>query len=116
MFLALFLIPPWLTTVILELMVNRRRPFEAEKKKPLVQMLVLTPSFPSGHATVSFACVSAMYFIDPSVFVWFLLAAIYVSLSRVAAGVHYFSDIIVGAFIGAVLPWGLLYVLLMFAH
>ncbi len=111
-----FLVPPWLVTLGIEYAVRRRRPFQVEKKQPLIQMLMLTPSFPSGHATVSFACATAAYYLPEQLhvlFPLFLLAAVYVSLSRVAVGVHYFSDIIAGALIGIVVPYALTYLFLL---
>lgn len=64
-------------------------------------------SFPSGHATLSFALATVLSIRWPrGRVVWFTLAAL-VALSRVALGVHWPSDVIVGAGIG----WGLVSVL-----
>jgi undecaprenyl-diphosphatase len=68
-------------------------------------------SFPSGHATMSFAAAAfgamafAAYFpsspwLTPFVSVEFGLAALTASL-RVAAGMHFLSDVAVGALVGA---------------
>jgi membrane-associated phospholipid phosphatase len=106
--LIVFLATAWVLTLILEFLFRRRRPFELGPK-PLIEMLLKTPSFPSGHATISFALASAMYFADAALFPWYLAAAIYISFSRVAVGVHYLSDVIAGAIVGTLVPWGLVY-------
>lgn len=57
-------------------------------------------SFPSGHASVSFALATVLSFRWPrGRVIWFALAA-GVALSRVALGVHWPSDVIVGAGVG----------------
>jgi undecaprenyl-diphosphatase len=55
-------------------------------------------SFPSIHTTVAFA--GATVFWGTPLGVFMLVCAIIVALSRVAVGVHFVSDIIVGALIG----------------
>jgi undecaprenyl-diphosphatase len=63
-------------------------------------------SFPSGHATRSFMLATLAVGFGPA---W--LAAILViwaplvGLARVAMGVHYLSDVIVGAFLGILMGW-----------
>lgn len=63
-------------------------------------------SFPSGHATRVVMLAVLASFIGPS---WFALAlwiwAPLVALARVAMGVHYLSDILVGAVIGLIFGW-----------
>lgn len=57
-------------------------------------------SFPSGHAAFFFAFAMAIYLYNKRWGVWFFIAAILISVSRVMAGVHYPSDIMGGAIIG----------------
>jgi undecaprenyl-diphosphatase len=106
--LTIFLVFAWLFTLVFEYVFRRRRPFE-HGPKPLIDMLLKTPSFPSGHATISFTIASAMYFIDATLFPWYMAAAVFVSFSRVAVGVHYLSDVVAGAVVGTLVPWGLRY-------
>lgn len=63
-------------------------------------------SFFSGHASTSFAATVFIYLLLKSkfnhiglIFIW----AILFSLSRIFVGVHFVSDVIVGAFVGAII-------------
>jgi len=59
-------------------------------------------SFPSAHATSSFACATAMTRIAPEAAVLFVLAAA-LALGRPYLGMHYPSDVLAGALLGLVL-------------
>jgi undecaprenyl-diphosphatase len=59
-------------------------------------------SFPSAHATSSFAVATAMVRVDPAMAGAFVVA-IAVSLGRPYLGMHYPSDVLAGAFIGVAL-------------
>ncbi|HWB70348.1 MAG TPA: phosphatase PAP2 family protein [Solirubrobacterales bacterium] len=59
-------------------------------------------SFPSAHATSSFAVAVAMVRVDPAT-ASVLLAATAISLCRPYLGMHYPSDVLAGAFIGVAL-------------
>lgn len=56
-------------------------------------------SFPSAHATSSFACATAMTRVAPEAAVLFALAAV-ISAGRPYLGLHYPSDVLAGAAIG----------------
>jgi membrane-associated phospholipid phosphatase len=56
-------------------------------------------SFPSAHATSSFACATAMTRIAPEAAILFVLAAA-IAASRPYLGMHYPSDAIAGALLG----------------
>jgi decaprenylphosphoryl-5-phosphoribose phosphatase len=68
-------------------------------------------SFPSAHATSSFACAVAMTRVDSSAAVLFALAFA-ISACRPYLGMHYPSDVLAGAILGTALglavPSGLL--------
>jgi len=73
---------------------------------------VLTPigcianfSFPSNHALNNFAAATFLFKLYPKYKWAFFITAILVSLSRVYLGVHYPSDILGGAIIGALLGY-----------
>jgi membrane-associated phospholipid phosphatase len=59
-------------------------------------------SFPSAHATSSFAVATAMVRVDPAMSAAFLVA-VALSLGRPYLGMHYPSDILAGALLGVVL-------------
>ena len=56
-------------------------------------------SFPSAHATASFACVTAMTRIAPEAALLFILAAA-IAACRPYLGMHYPSDVLAGAILG----------------
>jgi membrane-associated phospholipid phosphatase len=58
-------------------------------------------SFPSAHAFSSFAVATAMFRVDPATAGAFVVAAA-ISLGRPYLGMHYPSDVLVGALLGVV--------------
>lgn len=100
LFLLVFLLPAWGLTMVLSKFVNRERPFEELKQKPLIAPFVRTASFPSAHATLAFSMAAMCSLFFPSIFPYMLGVAVFVALGRVAAGLHFFSDIVVGAMVG----------------
>ena len=59
-------------------------------------------SFPSAHATSSFACATAMTRIAPEAAVLFVLATA-IAVCRPYLGMHYPSDVLAGALLGTAL-------------
>jgi decaprenylphosphoryl-5-phosphoribose phosphatase len=59
-------------------------------------------SFPSAHATSSFAVATAMVRVDPAMAGAFVVAVL-ISLGRPYLGMHYPSDVLAGAVLGLVL-------------
>jgi membrane-associated phospholipid phosphatase len=57
-------------------------------------------SFPSAHATSSFACATAMTRIAPEAALLFILAAA-IAAGRPYLGMHYPSDVLAGALLGS---------------
>ena len=91
-----------LSTLLKEL-VDRLRPALAD---PAVTTLVTTPdspSFPSGHATTSFAAAAAVGALHPRLRLPLLALAALVGFSRVYLGVHYWLDVLAGAALGIAL-------------
>lgn len=81
---------------------DRPRPYEAHADVHLFVAPSGDPSFPSDHATAAFAIAFALFLRSRRIG-WVALAmAAAVSVSRVAVGVHYPSDVAAGALIGAV--------------
>ncbi|MBI2635194.1 MAG: phosphatase PAP2 family protein [Parcubacteria group bacterium] len=85
-------------TEIIRFLYCRPRPFVAFTANQLVGEA--NCSFPSGHAAFFFALAMAIYFYNKKWGVWFFVAATLISVSRIVAGVHYPTDILVGAVIG----------------
>jgi len=87
--------------VYLKRRVRRRRPCE-QGPHPLFR--VKPPddfSFPSGHATNAFAICTVVSIAFPFIAPVLAILAASVAASRVVLGLHYASDVLVGALIGA---------------
>ena len=66
-------------------------------------------SFPSGHAQEAFAWASTAVFVFDLDFTWTTIAysaASLASLGRLPGGQHYFTDLLAGATVGILVPWG----------
>ncbi len=88
--------------------VHRARPFVA---LPDVRTLI-TPdagenlqSFPSGHAIFFFALAAVAYHYDRRLSAVLYAGALLMGIARVAAGVHWPSDILAGALLGMLVGW-----------
>jgi undecaprenyl-diphosphatase len=66
-----------------------------------------SPSFPSGHATTTFAAAAAVAVLMPRLRWPALALAVLVATSRVYLGVHFVLDVIVGAALGALIGLGI---------
>ena len=76
----------------------RPRPFLVHQTAQLLSEN--SSSFPSGHASFFFAFSMAIYLYNKKWGIWFFIASAVMGMARVAAGVHYPSDILGGAVIG----------------
>lgn len=91
------------------LFIQRIRPYEVGMTHLLIPP-TSDPSFPSDHATASFAIAAAFLLHRFRGAGIFLVAAILVSLTRIYIGIHYVTDILGGALTGisaAGLVWGM---------
>ncbi|HET7498479.1 MAG TPA: phosphatase PAP2 family protein [Candidatus Eisenbacteria bacterium] len=89
--------------VVLKPIFRRRRPFIAFVKARVIGTRPRDFSFPSGHAAAGFAGAVLLGMFLPRWAPLFYLFAIAVSFSRIYLGVHYPSDVLMGAFAGSVL-------------
>jgi undecaprenyl-diphosphatase len=79
--------------LVLERILNRPRPFVELGFEPLFRH-AQDSSFPSDHTLLGVALVGPMLWRSPKQGVWLLVWALLIGFARVAAGVHYPSDII----------------------
>jgi len=80
---------------------DRARPFETIPQADPLLGATVGQSMPSGHAATSFAgAVILSYFLPRSAPYVFLLATA-IAFSRIYVGVHYPSDVVAGAALGA---------------
>lgn len=84
-------------------LIERDRPFVPEPEPEPIVRMPDTFSFPSGHATVSFACATVLAVVLPRLVVPFAVLAAAIAWSRVVVGVHYPLDVLGGAVLGVVL-------------
>jgi undecaprenyl-diphosphatase len=81
-------------------LIGRPRPFVAW---PALTCLLAPPdrfSFPSGHTMTAFAAWAAFAGLLPGCGLLFLPAAVLIGVSRVFLGLHYPTDVLVGALLG----------------
>lgn len=102
---------------IIKSLVERDRPSNFSFAQPITSYTealmgqsapIASNSFPSGHATSCFGIAVAIawmtYETDRSWFGWLMMAwAALVSFSRVYVGVHFVSDVVAGAAVGALI-------------
>jgi undecaprenyl-diphosphatase len=86
---------------LLKLAIDRQRPSTVyARPEPLVHA-PHDHSFPSGHATTSFACATTLAVLAPRLAPLFFVLAAAIAWSRVYVGVHYPLDVLAGAVLGA---------------
>jgi membrane-associated phospholipid phosphatase len=93
-------------TAAMKYSINRDRPFitypDIVQKSPAG-----SPSFPSGHTSIAFSAATSLSLSYPK---WYIIVPAFtwagiVGYSRMHLGVHYPSDVIVGAMVGAGSAW-----------
>jgi len=85
---------------LLALTFLRFRPFLAFQQILVLIPPPLTSSFPSIHTAISSAITSALYLADRRLGLLGLLIVLGVAIGRMAAGVHFPTDILGGLFVG----------------
>ncbi len=87
---------------LISLVYFRARPFV---DVPMTHLLIIKDatekSFPSDHAALAFAIAMAVFLAHRRWGIVFLIAAMFVAFGRIFVGVHYPSDVLVGAIIGS---------------
>jgi undecaprenyl-diphosphatase len=94
----------WVIVEIVKVAVGFPRPFETLKNLHVLISLPSGYSFPSGHAAVTMALATAVYFNHRRLGEILFAFAFVVGLSRIYVGVHYPLDVGVGFLIGYGVP------------
>ena len=91
--------------LLLKNLVARARPFDTYQ---MIIPLISRPtdfSFPSGHTAASFAAVFALYYRGARLWKPAPSLAVLIAFSRLYLYVHYPSDVLAGAMLGAAAGW-----------
>ena len=102
-------------TVFIRMFVDRPRPFEALSFQPLFSHDI-GHAFPSGHAAFFFAFLPFVFARSKRAGIIYAVGIFLMGLARVAAGVHWPTDIVAGAAVGMVTGYVLLRVLPRFSR
>ncbi len=100
-FLLSVILSRGLITEIIRFFYSRPRPFVVLNFPPLINH-DLTGSFPSGHMTFYFVLALAVFLINRKWAWFFVVSVILMGLARIAAGVHWPSDILGGILIAII--------------
>jgi undecaprenyl-diphosphatase len=87
----------------LKFLIQRQRPFlflEMASKLSKGPGEILDPSFPSAHTAFSFMMATLLAAWFPRYRIIFFIIAVFISWTRIYLGVHYPTDVIVGAVLG----------------
>ncbi|NHB58759.1 phosphatase PAP2 family protein [Acinetobacter shaoyimingii] len=88
---------------------TRPRPYQVHQVIQLGERPLDHFSFPSGHTLHAVMASIVLGFIQPLLLVLMLPFSICVAISRMVLGLHYPSDVIVGAIIGSLLGFFIIY-------
>ena len=91
--------------LLLKPLVGRVRPFDVHTAVELLIPPPLDPSFPSGHTAASFAAVLALKTAGSPLWKPALAVAVVMAFSRLYLYVHWPSDVLAGALLGAAVGW-----------
>ncbi len=93
---------------ILKQKTTRPRPYQVHQVIRLQEQPLDHFSFPSGHTLHAVMASTVMGYIQPMLLILMLPFTILVAISRMVLGLHYPSDVLVGALIGVVIASGII--------
>lgn len=94
----------WLFSV-LKSFFQRPRPYVYWEHVNVLFQKPLDDSFPSGHTAIIFTAAFILAHYYPQKMRWTFGVAVWVALTRVYVGVHYPTDLLGGAILGAACAW-----------
>ena len=105
--LRIVVLIPFIDLVIITLLrkiLKKPRPQEIYPIKPLISHH-LGDSCPSRHTASAFIIAFSCFYIYPPIGVLCFIIALYVTISRIIAGVHFIRDVLIGAIISIVIGY-----------
>jgi undecaprenyl-diphosphatase len=94
----------WVVVSVIKVLVAYPRPFDTLKNLHVLISLPDSYSFPSGHAALTMALATSVYFYRKRLGELLFVFAFIVGLARIYVGVHYPLDVAVGFLIGFIIP------------
>ncbi len=90
---------------------NRKRPYEKFGIPSVFNKDKKGESMPSRHTASAFIIAMAFLYVNVPLGIIFLAISVLIMISRVLAGVHFISDVIVGMSISLLFGWFLLFII-----
>jgi len=90
-----------INNLVLKSIIARPRPYDTIEGLLVLTEKLSSYSFPSGHASSSFAAATALTLLFGKKGAWSFIPAAIIALSRSYLGMHYVTDIAAGAVLGA---------------
>lgn len=84
---------------VLRKVINRQRPYEKHKTESLFSKTSVGESMPSRHTASAFIISMTALYVNIYIGIVMLIASCLIALSRVLAGVHHISDVVVASVI-----------------
>lgn len=94
----------WVFVKVLKFIIAHPRPFEVLLESQQLISISGGDSFPSGHAAMTMALATTVYYKHHRLGLLLFAFAILVAFSRMYVGVHYPLDVLCGILIGLIIP------------